>query len=81
LQQVGLHVVDIDVEAFEAEIGEGVHFRCGGHGFLAGHNEERAAEFGQFFEEGAFLLECAEGGAGGAVIGVEVRLQREGAAV
>src|SRR5690606_8008140 len=76
-----LQVVDIDVEALETEVSEGVHFFGRGHDFLAGHDEERTAEFGQLLEEGSLLRKAAEGRAGGAMEGIEMGLERKGAAI
>src|SRR5215217_3369571 len=58
-----------------------VHFLRGRDSFLAGHDEERAAKLGKLFKKWAFFGKGAEGRAGGAVIGVEVSLDRIGAAI
>ncbi|MCY1561114.1 hypothetical protein D9M68_983320 [compost metagenome] len=76
-----LQVGEIDVEAFKAEIGEGIHFLGRGNGLLPSHQQQRRAELAQSFVERPLFGEAAEGGAGGAMIGVEMGLERRRAGI
>src|SRR4051812_37363678 len=72
-----LHVGEIDVEAFKSEIGEHIQLLRARNRFLPDHHQKRNAKRREPFQEGSLFAKAAEGRAGGAMISVEMDLDRK----